>query len=72
MCFDYSLLNGRIVEKYQKRAKFAEALELSERSLSLKMNNKVPWSQRDIQKAITLLDISPKDIPAYFFVKKVQ
>lgn len=42
MCFDYSLLDGKITEKFKSRSKFADALGLSERSLSLKMNNKEP------------------------------
>ena len=37
MCFDYSALIGRIIEKYGNRYAFAYALGLSECSLSLKL-----------------------------------
>lgn len=72
MCFDYSLLDGKITEKFKSRSKFASALELSERTLSLKMNNQRAWTQRDINKAIVLLDIPPDKIPDYFFKVEVQ
>ena len=38
MAFDYSKLKGKIVEKFQTQQAFAKAMELSERSLSLKLN----------------------------------
>lgn len=45
---------------------------LSERTLSLKMNSKVPWKQKEICKAASLLDISDGDIGDYFFATRVQ
>lgn len=72
MCFDYSLLNGKIVEKYGTQYNFAIALGISERSLSLKLNNKVSWKDKDINKAIKLLDISIEDMYKYFFKQKVH
>ena len=72
MVFDYSNLSGRIVAKYGTQYNFAIAIGLSERSLSLKLNNKVPWKNTEIMKAVELLDINPEDIPAYFFNHKVQ
>ncbi|MGM0206476.1 hypothetical protein IGI96_000945 [Enterococcus sp. DIV0421] len=72
MSFDYSKLLGRIVEKYGTQYNFAIALGLSERSLSLKLNNRVSWKSTELQKAIELLDINEKDIGAYFFKVKVQ
>ncbi|BDP83376.1 hypothetical protein EfmAA610_05860 [Enterococcus faecium] len=41
MSFDYSKLSGKIVEKYGTQYNFSIALGLSERSLSLKLNNRV-------------------------------
>lgn len=70
--FDYQKLLGRIVEKYRTQARFANAMKLSERSLSLKLNNKVPWRQAEIEEARMLLDIPPTDVYAYFFAAKVQ
>ena len=72
MSFDYSKLSGKIVEKYGTQYNFAIALGLSERSLSLKLNNRVPWKNTELQKAIELLDIPEKEIGAYFFNLKVQ
>lgn len=72
MCFDYNNLLGKIVQKYGTQYNFAIAMEVSERTLSLKLNNKIPWKQTEIEKAINLLGISKKDIPEYFFKNKVQ
>lgn len=72
MCFDYSALNGKIVEKYGTQYNFAVALGISERSLSLKLNNKVSWKDKDINKAIKLLDIPIEDMYKYFFKQKVH
>lgn len=72
MCFNYSALNGKIVREYKTRSNFARALELSERSLSLKLNNKVGWKQKEIIKATELLSIDKKEIPLYFFNSEVQ
>ncbi|ONH20925.1 DUF739 family protein, partial [Staphylococcus aureus] len=52
MRFDYSSLNGKIVEKFGSRYSFAHAMQLSERSISLKLNNKVGWKDREIFKAV--------------------
>ncbi|MDO5375732.1 MAG: DUF739 family protein [Staphylococcus rostri] len=65
--FDFSLLNGRIVEKYSTQFNFAIALGVSERTLSLKLNNKVPWKTTDIKKACKLLEIPIEDVHKYFF-----
>lgn len=72
MGFDYSKLRGRIVEKFGTQQAFAKALGVSARTLSLKMNNRIPFGQGEIDSAITLLDATPQDIKAYFFTKAVQ
>lgn len=72
MAFNYSKLRGRIVEVFGTQIKFAEAMEWSERTLSLKMNSNRPWKQTDICKAIRLLNLTDEDIPIYFFTPKVQ
>lgn len=70
--YDYSKLNGKIREVYGKCAAFAAAMGLSERSLSLKLNNKVGWKQREMDLAIELLGIVASEIGVYFFTRKVQ
>lgn len=72
MCFNYSALIGKIVEKYGNRYAFAYAIGLSERSLSLKLNNKVSWKDKEIAKACELLSIPKEEIQVYFFTYKVQ
>lgn len=72
MPYDYSKLDGLITEKCGTRANFAKLVNLSERSISLKMNGKVGWKQSEINKACAVLGIKSKDIPAYFFDLKVQ
>ena len=72
MSFDYSTLLGRIIEKCGTQYNFAIAMDLSERSLSLKLNNKVYWKNSEIAKATKILEIEEKDIPKYFFKEKVQ
>ena len=70
--YDYSVLNGKIIEKFGSKRKFAAALGTSEHSISMKLNGKQPWKQSEIGKACNLLSINPKDIHKYFFALKVQ
>lgn len=72
MCYDYSLLRGRIVEKFGNNYTFAYMMGMSERSLSVKLNNKRKWNQQEMEKACELLDLDLSEIPAYFFNCKVQ
>lgn len=72
MAYDYSKLNGKIKEVFGKCAAFAVAMGLSERSLSLKLNNKVGWKQQEIDRACELLKIQPDEVWEHFFARKVQ
>jgi len=72
MAFDYSKLRGRIVEKFGSQVSFAKAMDISERTLSLKMSGKRTWKQPEICLAIKLLGLSYKDISDYFFALEVQ
>ncbi len=72
MVYDYSKLEGRIVEKFSTRENFAKSLGITAKSISEKLNNKTIWKQPEISKAIELLSISGEDIESYFFKKKVQ
>ena len=69
---DYSKLKGKIIEKYSTQANFSKALNISERSLSLKLNSEVDWKQSEIFKATKLLGIPNDEIDQYFFKVKVQ
>lgn len=72
MSYDYDKLGGRIVEMFGTQYKFAEAMGISERSISLKLNGKVGFKQEEISRACQLLDISEDKISEYFFKRKVQ
>lgn len=72
MAYDYSKLNGRIVEKCGTQAVFANRMGLSERTVSLKLNNKVAWKQPEMQKAAVILEFPETEIQTYFFTMKVQ
>lgn len=72
MTYDYSKLKGRIVEKCGCQQNFAKLVGLSERSISLKLNNERFFKQSEIQKCIEVLEIKYEDIQKYFFTQKVQ
>lgn len=72
MAYDYSKLNGRIAEICGTQAVFAKRMNLSERSVSLKLNNKIPWKQPEMQKASEVLGFPGEEIQTYFFNMKVQ
>lgn len=70
--FDYSKLLGRIKEKFGSNSNFALSMKISERSMSLKLNNKVEWKQNEIVRAKKLLNIANEELYYYFFEEKVQ
>lgn len=70
--YDYSKLNGKIAEVCGTQLNFARRMGLSERSVSLKINNKVPWKQQEMSKAAQILGFSMAEIQLYFFTLKVQ
>lgn len=72
MAFNYNKLRGRIIEKYGTQGRFAKAMGVSERTLSLKLNNKIFFSQDEITKISELLNIVSDEIQVYFFEKEVQ
>jgi hypothetical protein len=72
MAYNYSKLNGKIIEVCGTKGKFAELMGLSERSVSLKLNNKIMFKQDEISKASQILNISIDEIQSYFFTLEVQ
>ena len=67
MVYDYSKLEGKIIEKFGTRERFAKALGITTKTISEKLNNKTIWKQPEISKAMELLSISGEDIESYFF-----
>lgn len=70
--YDYSKLLKRIKECFGKQSVFATAMGLSERSVSLKLNNIRCWTQKEMRKCCDVLMIPYTEIPNYFFDFKVQ
>ena len=60
-------LRGRIVEKYRGMKNFAKALNITNVTLSNKINGKATLNEKDIIKMSTLLDIPFEEIGVYFF-----
>ena len=69
--FDYSKLIGRIIEKCGSQKAFAKKMNMSETSLSLKLNCKNYFTQSMILKAMDILEIEPGKAKEYFFTVKV-
>ena len=67
MSYNYAKLLGRIVEVFGTQAKFAEAMDLSEHTVSAKLNGKAEWKQGEISRACSLLGIAEQDIHFHFF-----
>ena len=72
MMFNYAKLRGRIKEIFDTENAFAKNLGISQTSLSQKLNNKVEFTQKEIEKAIELLHIPKEEIPMYFFTPLIQ
>lgn len=69
MMFNYSKLEGRIVEKFGSRRAFAKAYGVAENTISRKLNGKIAISTDDIVKMSSdeFLDIPAAEIHEYFF-----
>lgn len=67
MAFNYSKLAGKIKEVFKTQARFAAAMGMSERSLSLKMNNEIAWKQPEMIKSAHVLGFPIDEIHLYFF-----
>ena len=72
MAFNYAKLRGKIREIFNTQSAFSQAMGMSTTSLSEKLNNKVEFTQNEIEKAVELLKIPKDEIPVYFFTVQVQ
>ena len=68
--FDFSKLKGRIKEKLNTQENFAKELNISVPSLIKKLNNKSQFTQTEINRARTILDICNEELDIYFFSEK--
>lgn len=69
---DYTKLKNRITEYFKCDVNFAIKMDMSERTLSLKLNNKGDFTQTQILRACDLLNIPLNEVDSYFFTPKVQ
>lgn len=67
MTFKYKKLLGKIKEKYGTQYNFSIAMGLSERTISMKLNSQRPWTDKEMEKAIDILEIPVNQIHLYFF-----
>lgn len=65
--YDYSKLNGRMVEKKYTRAKMSKVLDISETALYNKLSGRVDFKQEEIELMSNALEITPDEIGVYFF-----
>lgn len=70
--YDYQKLRGRIKEQLGNESKLADILNLSNSSISAKLNSLVPFSLREMDIMIEKLKIPTNEIYQYFFTKKVE
>ena len=70
--FDYSKLLGRIKEFGFKQEDFASVIGTSASTLSLKLNSRAFFTQKEMEKARAALEFDKSEMGAYFFTLKVQ
>lgn len=70
--FNYAKLRGRIKQFYIRQTDFAKDLNISNVTLSNKLNNKAVWTQIEINKTAELLKLNTNEIGEYFFTKLEQ
>lgn len=67
----YNKLKGRIIEKFGSQGEFANALGVTENTVSRKMQNKSEFDKDDMIKWSELLDIERSQFYDYFFADRI-
>lgn len=62
-------LKGRIVELYGSQRAFSDKIGLTEQSITAKLNGRSQFSQADIIKWCTALEIEKDEVADYFFTE---
>ena len=65
--FNYSYLRGFIKERYKSNAAFAQALGIGTTALYDRLENRVPFTQKEIYTVLNENNLTMKDIDLYFF-----
>lgn len=71
MIFDSNKLKGMIKEKELTQEEIAQRLNISKSTFNLKINGNAYFSQEEIFKISTILDIPDNLFKEYFFTLKV-
>lgn len=72
MAFDYSKLEGRIIEKFKTRSAFADVLGWTKSRVSSRLNGRVAFSTDEISLWCNVLGIPADKVTLYFFTLKVR
>ena len=72
MTFDYSKLRGRIKEKYNKYENLVPLINMSEATLSRKLNGKSYFDSQEIIELSKALEIPDEERDLYFFKVKIR
>ena len=62
-------LKGRIVEVFETQGAFADALGVTQQTVSQKLKNKRELTRAEIERWCELLKIEREEIPSYFFTE---
>lgn len=71
MSYDYNKLRGKIREVFGTQEEFAKAMNMSNTTLSFRLNNQREWTQQEITKALEVLGVDTKEMAIYFFTIEV-
>ena len=69
---NYDKLKGKIKEILGTQEKLAEKMSVNETTVSNKLNNNTYFTQKEIIKISSILNIKFEEIPLYFFEEKVR
>lgn len=72
MAYKTDKLKARIVEKFGDQKSFAEAMGMSESTLSRYLSSGIDWKASLMMMAIDLLEIPSSQIESYFFEQQVS
>ena len=72
MAYQTDKLKARIIEKFGDQKKFAEAIGVSESTLSRYLSIGRDWKGSIMIKAIRALEIPDDEVDTYFFVPAVS
>ncbi|WP_020006098.1 DUF739 family protein [Salinicoccus albus] len=70
--FNYDLLLQRMDDYRYNQSRLAKDMPISRTSMSAKINNHNAFTQWEIRRICTLLEIPDKEVGKYFFNKNVR